>query len=139
MDFKRILIDSTEIHRHTSSRLNCWPAPVIELSVNRGSFSPDWQAAYNLKVLQSTGMTITLNLKPEVEAGLLAQAQANGMTLEKYLLSMVEGVALSTTQKSLSPEQRATAFETWAAGHRSTPDLSDHAVTRESMYEGRDH
>jgi len=84
-------------------------------------------------------MTVTLNLKPEVEAGLLAQAQANRMTLEEYLLSMVEGAALSATQKGLSPEERATAFETWSAGHRPTPNLSDHAVTRESMYEGRDH
>ena len=84
-------------------------------------------------------MTVTLNLKPEVEAGLSAQAQASGMTLEEYLLSVVEGVALSTIQKGLPPEERAKAFEAWAAGHRSTPDLSDHAVTRESMYEDRDH
>ncbi|HEV2987909.1 MAG TPA: hypothetical protein VG759_05675 [Candidatus Angelobacter sp.] len=83
-------------------------------------------------------MTVTLNLKPEVEAGLLAQAQANGMTLEEYLLSMVEGAALSVGQKTLSPEERATAFEVWSAGHRPTPPLSDQAVSRESMYEGRD-
>lgn len=51
-------------------------------------------------------MTVTLNLKPEVEAGLLAQAQANGMTLEEYLLSMVEGAAISATAKTLSPEER---------------------------------
>ena len=36
-------------------------------------------------------MTVTLNFKPDVEAGLLAQAQASGMTVEEYLLSMVEG------------------------------------------------
>src|SRR5947209_18269227 len=100
---------------------------------------PGWQAAHKLKVLQSIGVTVTLNLKPEVEAGLSAQAQANGMTLEEYLLSVVEGAPLSTTQKGLSPEERAKAFEAWAAGHRSTPDLSDHAVTRKSMYEGRNH
>ncbi len=35
-------------------------------------------------------MTVTLNLKPEVEAGLLAQAQATGMTLEAYLQQLVE-------------------------------------------------
>lgn len=35
-------------------------------------------------------MTVTLNLKPEVEAGLLAEAQAAGMTLEGYLLHLVE-------------------------------------------------
>jgi hypothetical protein len=84
-------------------------------------------------------MTVTLNLKPEVEAGLLAQAQANGMTLEEYLLSMVEGAALSAAEKTLSPEKRAAAFEAWSAGHRPTTNLSDYAVSRESMYEGRDH
>jgi len=40
-------------------------------------------------------MTVALNLKAEVEAGLLAQAQANGMTLEEYLLSLLEGLAVS--------------------------------------------
>lgn len=84
-------------------------------------------------------MTVTLKLKPEVEAGLLAQAQANGMTLEEYLLSMVEGVALSMTPKPLPPEERAAAFESWAASHRLTPPLSDHAISRESMYEGNNH
>jgi hypothetical protein len=84
-------------------------------------------------------MTVTLNLKPEVEAGLLAQAQANGMTLEEYLLSMVEGAALSAKQEILSPEERAAAFEAWSANHQPTPDLSDYAVSRQSMYDGRDH
>jgi hypothetical protein len=82
-------------------------------------------------------MTVNLNLKPEVEARLLAQAQASGMTVEEYLLSMVEGVVLPATQKILSPEQRAAAFETWSANHRVTPPLSDFAVSREAMYEGR--
>ena len=35
-------------------------------------------------------MTVTLNLKPEIEAGLLAQAQATGMSLENYLQQLVE-------------------------------------------------
>lgn len=84
-------------------------------------------------------MTITIKLKPEIEAELLAQAQANGMSLKDYLLSMVEGVALSASQKASSPDQRADAFEQWARNHRASPPLSDHAVSRESMYEGRDH
>ena len=45
-------------------------------------------------------MTVTLNFKPDIEAGLLAQAQASGMTVEEYLLSMVEGVVLPATQKA---------------------------------------
>jgi hypothetical protein len=35
-------------------------------------------------------MAVTLNLKPEVEAGLSAHAQATGMTLEDYLQYLVE-------------------------------------------------
>lgn len=35
-------------------------------------------------------MTVTLNLKPEVEAELLAEAQAVGMSLEGYLQHLVE-------------------------------------------------
>jgi hypothetical protein len=84
-------------------------------------------------------MTVTLKLKPEVEAGLLAQAEASGMTVEEYLLSMVEGVVFPEKQETLSPEERAAAFEAWSANHRPTPALSDYAVSREAMYEGRDH
>jgi hypothetical protein len=83
-------------------------------------------------------MTVTLNLKPEVEAGLLAQAHAAGMTLEDYLLSMVEGAVLPASQPALTPEQRAAAFEAWSASHRPTPPLSDYAVSREAMYDGSD-
>jgi hypothetical protein len=69
----------------------------------------------------------------------LAQAQASGMTVEEYLLSMLEGVVLPATQKALSPEHRAAAFEVWSANHRITPPLSDYAVSHEAMYEGRNH
>jgi hypothetical protein len=40
-------------------------------------------------------VTVTLHLKPEVEASLLEQAQASGMALEDYLLTLVEEAALS--------------------------------------------
>ena len=83
-------------------------------------------------------MTVTLNLQPDLEAGLLAQAQASGMTVEEYLLSMVEGVVLPVTGKARLPEQRAAAFEAWSASHRATAPLSDYAVSREAMHEGRD-
>jgi hypothetical protein len=84
-------------------------------------------------------MTVTLNLKPEVEAGLSAQAEASGMTVEEYVLSMVEGAVLPASPKTLSAEERAAAYEAWSAGHRPTPPLSDYAVSREAMHEGRDH
>jgi hypothetical protein len=83
-------------------------------------------------------MTVTLTFKPEVEAGLLAQARAGGKSVEEYLLSMVEGVIIPAGLSQLPAEQRAAAFEAWSAGHRPTHPLSDYAVSRESMYEGRD-
>ena len=73
-------------------------------------------------------MTVTLNLKPEVEAGLLAQAQASGMTVEEYLLSLVEGVVLPAAPTTLSPEQRAAAFESWSAGHAVSKLLRGNAA-----------
>ncbi|MFZ0964764.1 MAG: hypothetical protein WAO35_28225 [Terriglobia bacterium] len=83
-------------------------------------------------------MTVTLKLKPKVEAGLLAQAQAHGMSVEEYVLSVVEGTVLPAAKNRLSAEERAAAFEAWSARHRPTPPLSDEAVSRESMYEGRE-
>ena len=80
-------------------------------------------------------MTVTLKLKPEIEAGLLAQARASGMTLEEYLLSLVEASVVSGKQ-TLSHMDRASAYETWSASHRPTTPLSDEAVSREAMYEG---
>ena len=84
-------------------------------------------------------MTVTLHFKSEVEAGLMAQAQLAGMTVEQYVLTMIEGMALPSASKVLSAAQRADAFEAWSAAHRHTAPLSDNAVSRESMYDGRDH
>ncbi len=56
-------------------------------------------------------MTVTLNLKPELEAGLRAQAQAGGKTLEEYILAMVEGAVMPATGERLTPDERAAAFE----------------------------
>ena len=84
-------------------------------------------------------MTVTLKLKPEVEAGLLEQARASGMTLEEYLLSMVEGAVLLKAQVSASADERAQQrLRRGPRGHRPTPSLSDYAVGCEAMYEVND-
>jgi hypothetical protein len=82
-------------------------------------------------------MTVTLHLNPELEAGLLAQAQARGKSVEDFLVSMVEGV-VQPAAKALTSDQRADAFEAWSASHRLAAPLSDYAVSREGIYEGRD-
>jgi hypothetical protein len=59
-----------------------------------------------------------------------------GKSVEEYLTSMVDGV-VQPHSKALTSQQRAAAFEAWLASHRLTPPLSDHAVSREGIYEGR--
>lgn len=82
-------------------------------------------------------MTVTIKLKPEIEAGLLAQAKASGVTLEHFLQSLVEAYVFSG-KHPMTPEERASAFESWSAGHRVTRPLSDDDISREAMYKGRD-
>jgi hypothetical protein len=91
-----------------------------------------------LEFNRGTFMTVTLHLKPEVEAGLLANAQASGMTVEAFLLSVVEGAVLPAARTMPSSAERAAAFEAWALGHRVTPPLSDSAVSREAIYSAQD-
>ena len=52
-------------------------------------------------------MTVTLNLKPEVESDLLARARASGMPLEQYLLCLVESAARPTARNTAAPGQPA--------------------------------
>jgi hypothetical protein len=56
-------------------------------------------------------MTVTLHLKPEVEAGLLTRAQASGLALEEYLLSLAEQAAFQ-----VSPSASALAARNEAVG-----------------------
>jgi hypothetical protein len=66
-------------------------------------------------------MTITLKLKPEIDAGLLAPAKASGMTLEEFLQSLVEAFVVSGKQ-TMTSEERASAFESLV--RRPPPDTS---------------
>jgi hypothetical protein len=80
-------------------------------------------------------MTVTLELKPKTHSGLLALAKARGLSLEEFLLAMVEDTVPAEPSGVPSPEARAAAFEAWSANHPYTPPLSDYAISRESMYE----
>jgi hypothetical protein len=83
-------------------------------------------------------MNITLILNREVEKGLLARAQARGISLDAYLDDLVKreaGVAELPTPPS--GKDKARAFAAWARSHRSTPLLSDADVGRAAMYTDR--
>ena len=66
-------------------------------------------------------MTVTLELNPEVEAGLIALARAKGVPLDAYLRSLLEQLAAPTTGDAMTPEQKADAFEQWAESFPPTP------------------
>jgi hypothetical protein len=82
-------------------------------------------------------VTVTLNLKPEVEAGLLAQAQASGLTLEQYLLSVVEEAASTSTPNALTAScSRAEAVRRMLEfGEKHHLSLGQ-PITRELLHEG---
>jgi hypothetical protein len=86
-------------------------------------------------------MTVTLELPPEKEAALKAQAQARGMSVERWLLELceqhVQPGSIAHLQKT-NPKEWMRQFRAWAEAHdRTTPLLSDEAISRESIYPDR--
>jgi len=84
-------------------------------------------------------VTVTLHLKPEVEAGLLARAEASGMALEDYILSLAEEAALQATPGAAAQAARAEAVRRmleFGEKHRLT--LGE-PVTRKLLHEGHRH
>jgi hypothetical protein len=82
-------------------------------------------------------MTITVELKPETEASLLAGARARGMSVEEYAESLLrDAIALqSAGSGQLSVRDVHTMLEEIAEGSDKLPKLPTTAFTRESFYE----
>jgi len=81
-------------------------------------------------------MTVTIEVPPEIEGDMLAQAQAEGMPVGKYLQSLLSGQVSARRDKSkLSPEEWIARFEAWVASHSgNTVVLPDAAMEREAIY-----
>ena len=83
-------------------------------------------------------MAVTLHLRPEVEAGLLARAQASGMALEEFLLSLAEEAALQAVPNASAAAQTAreeAVRHMLAFGEKHRLTLGE-AVTRKLLHEG---
>ncbi len=79
-------------------------------------------------------MTVKIDLNPDVEAGLVALAKAQGMSLEAYAEQVLrERSTAGSTRPASGAAQKANAFRAFARNHRQTPPLSDAAVSRESL------
>lgn len=82
-------------------------------------------------------MSVKIELPPEIEAHLAAQAEAQGIPLPEYLLHLLEEQASAETGSTLSPAERAAAWRDSVKGLPATPPLSDEAISRESIYSAR--
>jgi hypothetical protein len=82
-------------------------------------------------------MTVTLNLKPEIESDLLARARASGMPLEQYLLSLVESAARPTARNSAAagPARVEAVRRMVEFGEKHHLSLGE-PITRKLLHEG---
>ena len=87
-------------------------------------------------------MTVTLELKPEVEQRIVAEAKACGLSVENYILNVLEKETTnggSSFALTATPEEWEKAFLKWVHTERPEhPPLSDEAISRESIYRERE-
>src|SRR5438445_2211384 len=81
-------------------------------------------------------MPITLQLKPEIEHRLLAQAQ--GVSLEAYVAGVIEAQVLPGPKRRPTLEEFEADLEAIAEGTDDIPVLPPEALTREAIYGDRD-
>lgn len=82
-------------------------------------------------------MTVILELPPEIEADLLAQARAAGLELPKYVERLIRERIPVRSRSALAPAERAAGWRESALGLPHTPPLSDDAISRENIYGDR--
>ena len=84
-------------------------------------------------------MILTLDLSPQVEQGYLAAAQARGLPLAEFVREVLVASQPLEQVASLSPEEWVREFRAWSQSHAADdlPILSDDAMSRDFIYEGR--
>jgi hypothetical protein len=86
-------------------------------------------------------MTITINIPPDMEARLIAQADALQMSVEQYLQSLIQSnLAEQNSAIPSTHEERMAALERFCNNPAlaNVPPLSDEAISRESIYRERE-
>jgi hypothetical protein len=80
-------------------------------------------------------MTVRLEIKPEIEASLNAQAAAKGIPLDAYLQDAIEDLARAQAAPTANLEEFRSALDTLAEMGRSLPHVPSAAFSRESIYQ----
>lgn len=85
-------------------------------------------------------MIVTIELSDEKAAALRAQAEAQGLTVERWLEQIAEQHVqpVSIALQKTNPKEWARQFDAWVDSHDpNTPALSDEAMSRECIYPDR--
>ncbi len=86
-------------------------------------------------------MNLTIQLSDEKAEALRTRAEAQGLTVERWLEQIAEQylqpASIAHLQKT-NPKEWARQFDAWVNSHDPhTPVLSDEAMSRESIYPDR--
>jgi hypothetical protein len=83
-------------------------------------------------------MTVRLEIKPDIEANLAAQARARGIPLDAYLQHAIEELAGAKAAPSASLQDLQATLDALAEMGRGLPHLPSSAFSRESIYQDHD-
>lgn len=85
-------------------------------------------------------VTIPVSLTPEEEASLVAQAKAEGVSVDVLLRRAVLQIISSpdVAMEELTADQWEKEFDEWLDSLADMPTLSDEAISRESIYTRED-
>lgn len=84
---------------------------------------------------------IQIELRPEVEARLTAEARARGVEVRAYIESLLEEAVAAravSAPRQPTPEEMRAFFEAMSADSKKIPQLPDEAFQRESFYQDHD-
>jgi hypothetical protein len=84
-------------------------------------------------------MTIQVELNPEIEAQLVAEARAQGVPLAKVAERLLQEALASRSllEGALSVDEFHAMLKSLASGSEQLPNLPTQTFTRESFYGGR--
>jgi hypothetical protein len=82
-------------------------------------------------------MSLKLDLAPNAESVLLAQAQARGLSLEAYATQLLESYGSIAQAEKLCASERLSAFDEFVRNMESNAILPEEAFHRKNWYPDR--
>ncbi len=83
-------------------------------------------------------MTVTLDLRPEVEAAVHARAASQGKPVADFLQNLIEQMVAVPAPEKLSQEEWEATLDTLEEESEGLPVLSHDATTRAGIYGDHD-